>query len=89
MNRSKFGCIVLSVSDKKHIHEILSHMGYHTYDPYPPECPKRMWSKHTATMNCPDDDAWKRFVQKHQAEYARIFFEEYEKHKKKRMMKND
>ena len=61
--------------------KLFGSMRYHPYDP--PECPKRMWPKPIATMNCPDDDAFKRFVQKHRAEYARIFFEEVRKLKER------
>ena len=67
-------------------HKLFGSMRYHPYNP--PECPKRMWSKPIAT-NCPDDDAFKRFVQKHRAEYARIFFEEVRKLKEREKDEQD
>ena len=70
-------------------HKLFGSLRYHRYDLYPPECPKRMWSKPTATMNCPDDAAFKRFVQKHRAEYARIFFEEVRKLKEREKDEQD
>lgn len=48
---------VLSDDERTRIHEILGRMEYHPYPVLDP--PKSLWSKHTATMNCPDDDALK------------------------------
>ena len=51
---------VLSDDEWTRIHEILGCMGYH---PYPvPDPPKLLWSKHTATMNCPADDGFERLL---------------------------
>lgn len=35
----------------REVHKLFGSMRYHPYDP--PECPKRMWSKHSSEFNCP------------------------------------
>ena len=38
---------------KEAFHKLFGSMRYHTCDPYPPECSKRMWSIHSSEFNCP------------------------------------
>ena len=78
---------VLSDDERTRIHEILGRMEYHPYPVLDP--PKSLWSARSSLCNCPDDDAWKRFVQKHRAEYARIFFEEVRKLKEREKDEQD